>query len=93
MFKNLTLGIDPKLFTSNQIKKFFLKNNKIKFINKNLIDEIKKQKKISSIPFFSLNKNITGQSTNSKIEKISEYLKKKDQIIFLLVLQKMLLGY
>ena len=77
LFKNLTLGIDPKLFTSNQIKKFFLKNNKIKFINKNLVDEIKKQKKISSIPFFSLNKNITGQSTNSKIEKISEYLKKK----------------
>ena len=25
LFKNLTLGIDPKLFTYNQIKKFFLK--------------------------------------------------------------------
>ena len=77
LFKNLTLGIDPKLFTSSEIKKKFLKNNKIKFINKNLIDEIKKQKKILSPPFFSLNKNIVGQSVNSKIEKISNYLKKK----------------
>ena len=27
LFKNLTIGLDPKLFTSNQIEKFFLKNN------------------------------------------------------------------
>ena len=44
LFKNLKLGIDPKLFTYQQIKKFFLKNNRVKFINKNLIDEIQKQK-------------------------------------------------
>ena len=25
LFRNLTLGIDPKLFTSNQIKNYFLK--------------------------------------------------------------------
>ena len=77
LFKNLTLGIDPKLFTNNQIKSYFLKNNKVKYINQNLIDEIKKQKESSSIPFFSLNKNITGESTNSKINRISEYLRKK----------------
>ena len=41
IFKNLTLGIDPKLFTYDQIKKYFLKNNKIKYIDNNLIDEIK----------------------------------------------------
>ena len=52
LFKNLTLGIDPKLFTNNQIKNFFLKNNKIKLINKNLIDEIKKQKNNLDNPFF-----------------------------------------
>ena len=57
LFKNLTLGIDPKLFTNSQIKKFFLKNNKIKCINKNLIDEIKKQRDDYKIPFFSLKKN------------------------------------
>ena len=77
LFKNLTLGIDPKLFTNNQIKNFFLKNNKIKPINKNLIDEIKKQKNNLDIPFYSLNKNIVGESVSSKINKISKYLKKK----------------
>ena len=77
LFKNLKLGIDPKLFTYQQIKKFFLKNNKVKFINKNLIDEIQKQKVDDSFPFFSLKKNIVGESINSKLDKISKYLKKK----------------
>ncbi|MDB3886452.1 aminopeptidase P family protein [Candidatus Pelagibacter sp.] len=84
LFKNLTLGIDPKLFTNTQIKKYFLKNNKIKPINKNLVDEIKKQKNNLGIPFFSLNKNIVGESVNSKINKISKYLKKnKSDYIFI----------
>jgi len=78
LFKNLTLGIDPKLFTSTQIKSYFLKNNKIKYINKNLIDEIKKQKEKINIPFFSLNKSIVGESVNSKINKISKYLIKNN---------------
>ena len=76
LFKNLTLGIDPKLFTYDQIKKFFLKNNKIKFIDQNLIDGIKKEKINDNFPFFSLNKNIVGESYISKINKISKYLKK-----------------
>ena len=54
IFRNLTLGIDPKLFTYQQIRKFFLKNNKIKLIKKNLIDEIQKQKIKDSYKFFSL---------------------------------------
>ncbi len=77
LFKNLILGIDPKLFTHAQIKSFFLKNNKIKLINKNLIDEITKQRKNISIPFYSLSEDIVGESTNSKIDRISKYLKKK----------------
>ena len=76
LFKNLTLGIDPKLFTYDHIQKFFLKKNNIKFINKNLIDEIKNKKIDDSFPFFSLEKNIVGESYNSKINKISKYLKK-----------------
>ncbi len=76
LFKNLTLGIDPKLFTYDQIKKNFLKNNKIKFIDKNLIDEIKKEKINDNFPFFSLKKNIVGESYMSKLNKISNYLKK-----------------
>ena len=76
LFKNLTLGIDPKLFTYDQIKKYFMKKNKIKFIDNNLIDEIKNEKINDNFPFFSLNKNIVGESFNSKINKISKYLKK-----------------
>ncbi|MDA9697701.1 aminopeptidase P family protein [Candidatus Pelagibacter sp.] len=84
LFKNLTLGIDPKLFTNTQIKNYFLKYNKIKYVKKNLIDEIKKQKKHTSIPFFSLDKNIVGESINSKLNKITKYLKKnKSDYIFI----------
>ena len=84
LFKNFTLGIDPKLFTNTQIKNYFLKYNKIKYINKNLIDEIKQQKESNAIQFFSLDKSIVGESVNSKIEKISKYLKKnKSDYIFI----------
>jgi len=76
LFKNLTLGIDPKLFTYDQINKFFLKNNKIKYISNNLIDEIEAKIINDKHPFFSLNKNIVGETFNSKINKISKYLKK-----------------
>jgi len=76
LFKNLTLGIDPKLFTHTQIKKYFLKNNKIKFIDQNLIDEIQKEKVSDNFPFFSLDKSIVGESYISKINKISKYLRK-----------------
>ena len=78
LFKNKTLGIDPKLFTYKQIINFFQKNNKIKFINKNLIDEITNKKIINNIPFISLNKNIVGESHKSKINKICQYLKKNN---------------
>ncbi len=84
LFKDLTLGIDPKLFTYGQIKKFFLKNNKIKFIEKNLIDQINKQKINKTLPFFSLNKNIAGEKSSLKINKISKYLKKnKSDFLFI----------
>ena len=76
LLRNLTLGIDPKLFTYNQIKKFFIKKNKIKFIKTNLVDEIKTEKITHNFSFFSLNKSIVGESSNSKINKVSKYLKK-----------------
>ena len=84
LFKNLRFGIDPKLFTYKQLKRYFLKNNKIKFINENLIDQIKKPQKNSINPFFSLNKKITGESSKSKIKRISDFLKKnKSDFIFI----------
>jgi Xaa-Pro aminopeptidase len=84
LFKNLILGIDPKLATYTQIKKFFLKNNKIKFINNNLIDEIESKKIKDDFPFFTLNKKIVGESYSTKINKISKYLKKnKSDYLFI----------
>ena len=76
LFKNLRLGLDPKLFTQQQIKNYFLKNNQIKFLSNNLIDEIKNQKVVKSIPFFSLKDEIVGENRKSKINKIINYLKK-----------------
>ncbi len=84
LFKNLILGIDPKLFTSLQIQNFFLKNNKIKLIRKNLIDEISKRKAKTTKPFFSIDSNIVGENFRSKINKIRNFLKKnKSDWIFI----------
>ncbi len=84
LFKHLTLGIDPKLFTNTLVNNYFSKYNKVKLININLIDKIKKQKNRSIAPFFSLDKNIVGESINSKINKISNYVKKnKSDYIFI----------
>ena len=84
LFKNLQLGIDPKLFTNLQIKRFFSKNNKIKIINSNLIDEISKTKKVNSKPFFSISNKIVGESYKNKINKIQKFmLKNKSDYIFI----------
>ena len=78
LFKNLTIGVDPKLFTYDQIKKIFLKNNKVRLIKNNLIDEIKSKKINENFPFFQLDKNIVGENHASKLNKISKYLKKNN---------------
>ena len=84
VFKNLKLGIDPSLFTLKQIKKFFLKNNQIKIINENLIDKIFETHNEKKIPFYSIGKEITGESHLQKISKVSSYLKKnKSDYLFI----------
>ena len=77
IIKNLNLGIDPKLFTSDQIKKFFLKNNRVKIINENLVDNIFKAKKKKITPFYSLDKRVTGEDHSKKIQKILSFLRKE----------------
>jgi len=82
-FKGLSLGVDPKLFTVNQINKFF-SNNNIKLIDKNLIDKMIKTNKENNKPFFKLGKNITGESYSDKIKKIVNFLiKNKIDHIFI----------
>ena len=41
LFKNLRLGIDPKLITYDHVKKFFLKYNKIFFLRSSLLFVLK----------------------------------------------------
>ncbi len=84
IFKKLNLGIDPSLFTSNQIKRFFLKNNKVTFINENLIDKIYKFRSKKKVPFYALNKETTGENHPQKISKVCSYLKKnKSDYLFI----------
>ena len=78
VFKNLNLGIDPTLFTSKQIKKFFLKNNKITIIKENLIDKVYKIQNKKKTFFYSISEKITGESHFKKIAKVSSFLKKNN---------------
>src|SRR5210317_399222 len=73
--KNLTIGLDPALFTGEQIKKIFPRKN-IKVIKENLIDKIIKYKKTKINKFYPLDKQIAGQSHLEKINIIIEFLKK-----------------
>ncbi len=77
LFKNITLGIDPKIFTINQINKFFLRYNKIKIIEDNLIDKIHKTYSYYIKPFYSLKKKVAGESHFKKITRVSNILKKQ----------------
>ena len=74
IIKNCNLGYDPRLFTSKNIKNYFSNNNLIP-INDNLIDQIFKFKEKKTKPFYSLKKNIVGESHQSKILKIINFLK------------------
>ena len=77
LFKNITLGIDPKIFTNDEINKFFLKFNKIKIINSNLVDEIYSVYPKYIKPFYSLKEIIAGESYKKKIDRVSRILKKE----------------
>tara|TARA_B100000963_G_C22611135_1_gene664912 strand:- start:226 stop:1923 length:1698 start_codon:yes stop_codon:yes gene_type:complete len=76
LFKNKTLGIDPNLFTSDQIKRFFTKKNKIKEINSKRIEKIFRCPSSNQKPFFSLNDKVTGENYKKKINKVAKWLKK-----------------
>ena len=78
LFKNLTLGVDPKIFTSQQIKRYFSKHNKIKIIKENLIDQVYKKKSVFHKPFFSIDSNIVGESYKEKLLYIQTYLNKNN---------------
>ena len=76
VFKNLNLGIDPSLFTSKQIKNFFLKKNKVTIIKENLIDKISKIQNKKKSLFYSIDKSIAGETHHKKISRVSSFLKR-----------------
>ena len=74
IIKNLNLGYDPKVFTSENLNHYF-SNNSLIPIENNLIDQIFRFKEKTTKPFYSLEKKIVGETHNSKILKIVNYLK------------------
>ncbi len=74
IFENLSLGFDPKLFTKDQLNRYFNNKTRLLPINNNLVDELKKFKQIKKKPFFSLPDNVVGESSSSKIKKITNFL-------------------
>ena len=74
IMKGCTLGYDPRLFTSKNLKDYFSNNNLVS-INKNLIDPIFNYKEKKTKPFYSLKKAIVGETHQSKILKIVNFLK------------------
>ena len=84
LFKNLKLGIDPRVFTSEQINRFFLKFNSVKILDSNLIDQIFNKYSYKSKPFYSLPKKVVGECFQQKINKVTKILKKqKSDYLFL----------
>ena len=84
LFKNLKLGIDPRVFTSEQINRFFLKFNSVKILDSNLIDQIFNKYSYKSKPFYSLPKKVVGESFQERINKVTKILKKqKSDYLFL----------
>jgi Xaa-Pro aminopeptidase len=74
IIKNFILGYDPKVFTSKNLKDYF-SNNKLIAVDNNLIDQIYPFKEKKTKPFYSLKKNIVGETHQSKIKKIVNFLK------------------
>ncbi len=76
IIKNYNLGFDPRLFTKNTLKKYFAHNELIS-INQNLIDQISKFNEKKTKPFYSLEKEIVGETHQSKISKVAKFLNSK----------------
>ena len=77
--KKLTIGFDPNLLTERSLIIFFGKNKfKLKPISQNLIDVIWKRRIIkNNNKFYLLPNEAISENYQSKISKISKYLKKK----------------
>jgi len=76
IIKNLKLGFDPSLFTRKQLNVYFNNSLILKPINKNLVDEIYKDKISKNKIFFSLTNKVAGKPFQSKINNVRNILKR-----------------
>ena len=76
IIKNLKLGFDPSLFTRKQLNVYFNNSLILKPINKNLVDEIYKDKASKNKIFFSLTNKVAGKTFQSKINNVKNILKR-----------------
>jgi len=78
--KKITIGFDPKLFTSNFLKNIVTNNLiNLKPVNNNLIDKIWKNKsKIKNNKFYLLEKKYHGENYFYKVNKVRKILKLKN---------------
>ena len=78
--KKITIGFDPKLFTSNFLKNIVTNNLiNLKAVNNNLIDKIWKNKsKIKNNKFYLLQKKYHGENYLYKVNKVRKILKSKN---------------
>jgi len=77
IFKNLTFGFNPRLFTETQLKTYFANNLKLKSIDQNILNIKKTKKKERKNIFYSIPNKIAGKTFSSKIKNISNILKNK----------------
>ena len=75
IIKNLTLGFDPSLLTRKQLNAYCGNSLTLKQIDKNLIDQIYKEKISKTKTFYSLNNKVAGETFKSKINRIRNILK------------------
>lgn len=76
--KTLSLGFDPKLFTSRSLNRIIGKQHKLLPIHENLIDKISIDKKHKNTNYFYvLSKKVAGNSPKRKIDKLIKILLKR----------------
>tara|TARA_B100000965_G_scaffold393385_1_gene404188 strand:+ start:756 stop:2456 length:1701 start_codon:yes stop_codon:yes gene_type:complete len=76
--KTLSLGFDPKLFTSRSLNRIIGKQHKLLPIHENLVDKISIDKKHKNTNYFYvLSKKVAGNSPKRKIDKLIKILLKR----------------
>ena len=78
IFKNISLGFDPKLFTKSQINFYFGRKIYLKPIYENIIGKKYKNNSNNFKQFYSISSKITGKSHKYKISLVSKLIKKEN---------------